>query len=87
MKTTKKNFRAIIFLYILALITSKIAVFVITLLEFILINYITFGFELKSITILLLFHFVCYILFFKNIHTKKILPERIKILDLLSKIK
>jgi hypothetical protein len=73
MKTRNKKrnrVKQILYLYFLLLITSKIAIFATTLFEFLIANYIIFGFKFQMIPQLLLIHFILFIFVFGKIQNE-----------------
>jgi hypothetical protein len=79
-------FKQVFYLYFLLAISSKITIFVITLLEFIIINYIIFGFKFQMIPQLLMIHFLLYLLVFKKIQNE-MFGDRQKIYSMIDIIK
>lgn len=72
MKTKGKiKIKQILYLYFLLGISSKFAIFAITLLEFLIINYMVFGFKFQMIPQLLLIHFLLYIFVFRKFQNDK----------------
>jgi len=69
--TRTERIKQVLYLYFLLGISSKFAIFTITLLQFLIINYIVFGFKFQMIPQLLLIHFLLFIFVFRKIYNDK----------------
>ena len=83
---TKNRFKRILYLYFLLMISSKLAVFTITLLEFLIVNYIIFDFKFQMIPQLLLIHLVLYIFVFGKFQNEMFITRQ-KMYLMIQKIK
>lgn len=82
--TRKERIKQVLYLYFLLMISSKFAIYAITLLVFLIANYLIFWFKFQMIPQLLLIHFLLYIFVFRKFQNPK---SRQKIYSMISFIK
>jgi len=69
--TRTERIKQVLYLYFLFILSSNIGIFAITLSEFLIANYIIFGFKFQMIPQLLLIHFLLYIFVFRKFQNPK----------------